>query len=137
MLKTKEDSFRNKVVYRINNTWIGQLLRSFDSFGHPVTLTYKNYSEYRSIFGGVSSLIINLVIFIYGMILLSNTISKADSLVSTSISKVDLTDGSYYSLVLNKDNFDIAYQPSYSGSNPNISPSNVNLYFSMYFQTVE
>ena len=70
------------------------------------------------------------------MLLFSQTVSKKTYLVSTSTSKVDLYDGLNHTLVLNKDNFDISYQPWYSGSNDKIRAkiSNLDLYFSMYFQ---
>ena len=87
----------------------GKMLRNLDSFGHPVTLTYNNKSEYQSIFGGVASLILNIGVFIYAMLLFSQTVSKKTYLVSTSTSKVDLYDGLNHTLVLNKDNFDISY----------------------------
>ena len=87
----------------------GKILRNIDSFGHPVTLTYNNKSEYQSIFGGVASLILNIGVFIYAMLLFSQTVSKKTYLVSTSTSKVDLYDGLNHKLVLNKDNFDISY----------------------------
>ena len=44
---------------------ISQIKREQDIYGHQINLTYKNSSTFKSIFGGVSIIIVRVVIFAF------------------------------------------------------------------------
>ena len=65
------------------------LLKSIDTFGIPVSLTYKNEPEIRSVIGGLFTLVARLVIAIYFFIECIEVFNKKYD-VQTSLLKRDL-----------------------------------------------
>ncbi len=49
---------------------VKHFLKTFDQYGHPVTLQYKNDSHYRTPFGGIVSILTIIGLFIWFAILL-------------------------------------------------------------------
>ncbi len=82
------------------------LLKSVDSYGIPVSLTYKKNPEIRSVFGGLVTVLARLVVVIYFCIQCKSIIDKEYD-VQTSLLKRDLRqDATIYNLT--HDNFDFA-----------------------------
>ena len=44
--------------------WLGKTIKRQDAFGTPITVNYKGDSTYKSIFGGVVTLLIFTVILV-------------------------------------------------------------------------
>jgi hypothetical protein len=44
---------------------IGSFIESVDMFGHPINLTYNRKSSYKTVFGGIVSIIAGGLIFAY------------------------------------------------------------------------
>jgi hypothetical protein len=44
---------------------IGNLIENVDMFGHPINLTYNRKPSYKTVFGGVISIIAGGLIFAY------------------------------------------------------------------------
>jgi hypothetical protein len=40
-------------------------VKGVDNYGHPITLTYKNESEFKSLLGGIATLIFRIAILAY------------------------------------------------------------------------
>ena len=43
------------------------LMKSIDTYGYPITLTYKSQSEYQSVFGGMLTILFRLLVLLYVM----------------------------------------------------------------------
>ena len=40
-------------------------VKELDQYGYPITLTYKNDTEYKSVFGGIATLFFRILVFLY------------------------------------------------------------------------
>jgi hypothetical protein len=84
----------------------GTLLKSFDTFGIPVSLTYKEKPEIRSVIGGLFTITARLAIAVYFCIACAGIFNR-NYTVQTSLLNRDLTkDVTLYNLTEN--NFDFA-----------------------------
>ena len=87
-----------------------RFLKTFDQYGHPVTLQYKKDSSFRTPFGGFISLLMMLGLFVWFIILMRETINRENFTIVNSILRRDPNLESD-SLILNRTNFDIAFAP--------------------------
>ena len=78
-------------------------------YGHPVTLTFKKDSHYKSVLGGIVSIISFTGVLIYFLILLQALITRQNFQVSSAVTMRDEMDYSF-TLKLNPSNFDFAYK---------------------------
>ena len=54
---------KSKTVKNMKKVW--SLLKSIDTFGIPVSLTFKGHPEIKSVIGGIFTVIASLVVGIY------------------------------------------------------------------------
>ncbi len=92
---------------------ISNFLRSQDSLGYPVSLTYKGENTYRSSLGGFLTLIGKLLILIYFCFQIKAVILQEKKKVTANIEKVDLLHSPI--IYLNDSNFKVAIKLEYSG----------------------
>jgi hypothetical protein len=109
---------------------VGEFLRQYDCFGHPITFTYKRYPEYRSKLGGLISLSVFIGMLIYSIIIFKETVKREVYTVTSSTTKRDLFFENT-TLSLTKDNFDIAYM--LSGIKNKTVMDNIQDYLSIFF----
>ena len=100
-------------------------------FGHPINLKYEGNAEYRSVFGGIVTIISMVVLSLYTSLLLyriaKNQAYSINNFIELKSQSIDGED----SLILNMTNFDIAYYYMYTGkSKPkDIVDNNFDEYF--------
>ena len=80
-------------------------LRSQDSHGHPIQLTFDGETQYQSTLGGILSMLSKALVLSYFIYLVKLVIGREQYTVMGSIIKQGY--GSSESLVLNDQNFDI------------------------------
>ena len=44
---------------------LSQWVKGFDNYGYPISLTYKNESEFKSLLGGIATIMFRFAIFMY------------------------------------------------------------------------
>ena len=97
------------MIYRLNS-----LLRTQDNYGHPINLTYKSDTTYKSTLGGVLSLIAKIGMIIFFIVELKNVFSKqfrltvTEKLINTAIDPA--------SIHLDRHKFDFAVRIVYQGA---------------------
>ena len=68
-----------------------RIIRSIDSYGHPISLTYKNESTFKSLLGGVFTILTRLCVFafllseILDVINKKSTVKIADQIINYSL----------------------------------------------------
>lgn len=112
-----------------------KFVRSFDQFGHPLTLKYKGRQTYKSFLGGLVTIIVVSFILVYFFVMIKESVRFEKFTVITSLQKQNLAKGEN-ELILNKDIFDIAYKAFYIGSDQEIS-ENLDEYFYFAFERVK
>ena len=87
--------------------WTANMIRSYDHFASPVSLTFKGKKRFSTIIGGFFSLLMILIVLCYGGILINILINKSETMRSLSISNRDISsNANIYSL--NSDNFGVS-----------------------------
>ena len=82
--------------------WFGRSIyrsiKKFDLFSQRIMLTYKGESSFSTLLGGVASLIIMAVVWVYAFFLFQTMINRGNSNNSKSSAFVDLSvqDEDYY-----------------------------------------
>eukprot|EP00347_Sterkiella_histriomuscorum_P017935 403347419 len=98
------------------NQWLLRFIKSSDAFGHPITLSYKDSSTYKSIFGGVVTLLARISLLVYFLIQITSVFQRQVCYITASTTYENLGN-SQRTVNLNKDNFDIGLaiyrRPSY------------------------
>lgn len=102
-------------------------LRDNDNYGHPVTLTYKKFPEFRSPLGGLISLLITLFMLSFFGYLMNQCITRQQVQVLSSTIRSDLNEDPTV-LTLNISNFDIAFLPFISSGQNALNATNVDQY---------
>jgi hypothetical protein len=69
---------------------IAKFARDRDTFGHPIALTYKGNSTYKTVLGGTLTIIAGFAIFSYFLVAALSVINRQISL-KNSVTPVDLT----------------------------------------------
>lgn len=83
-----------------------EALKSLDIYGYPITLTYKNQSSYKTILGGILSLITGCLVIIFAGYELAKLIRR--DVNPTSYSEViDTSTAGVYNIT--REQFDIAF----------------------------
>ena len=59
-----------------------RLIRSFDKFGEAPKLRYKGEEQYKTKFGGVISLMINVFVLVFAVIKIKQVVDKSDNSVA-------------------------------------------------------
>ncbi len=98
---------------------MGEGLRKIDRFGHPISLTYKNETTFKSSFGGTMTLLSILTLLAYFGVLLSQIIYSENYSITNSrfIRNLYLDDTAYD---FDTSNFDLAFHLSYLGPDPSV-----------------
>lgn len=79
--KMKPPSFFNKSL---------DYLRKIDTFGHPITLTYKGEPTFKSPLGGFFTLAVYAIVISYFLTLLKGVITRENFTVTNTIKRRDL-----------------------------------------------
>ncbi|CDW71506.1 UNKNOWN [Stylonychia lemnae] len=85
-----------------------ELITNLDSFGHPITLTYKNQSTYKSLFGGIVTILIQLVVGGYFISQLAAVFNRDGSQITRQTKIMDLVLNDQ-KIQLDRSNFEIAF----------------------------
>eukprot|EP00347_Sterkiella_histriomuscorum_P010053 403338865 len=87
----------NTIIRRIRNN---------DAFGHPITLSYKDSSTYKSVFGGIVTLFSRIALFAYFLVQIISVWQRQTYNIATSTTYENLS-VSGKQIILNTSNFDI------------------------------
>lgn len=105
----------------MGTTGLKQLYRLFkkgvkhtDSFSTPIYLTYKGEQKYKTIYGGLTSILLSIFIFLYTIYLFNILITRGDTSTSTNTEVKDLYQSSKVHEI-GKANFAFAF--AYRGTN--------------------
>eukprot|EP00347_Sterkiella_histriomuscorum_P014184 403361841 len=82
-------------------------IRNLDSYGHPISLSYKDSSTYKSVFGGIFTLIARIGLLAYFLVDISQVFQKQRYQITLSTTFRDLVT-SEKQILLNRNNFDVA-----------------------------
>lgn len=123
--KIKGPSILNKTM---------QYLRRIDNFGHPITLTYKGDSTFKSPLGGFFTLAVYAIVLSFFFTLLKAVIIRDNFTVTNTYTKRDIQDTSSI-LDLSIDNFEIALSARWINPLPNNSTATPAEYFHVSFKT--
>ena len=85
---------------------IGSLIQKCDLYGHPINLTYNGEETFKSILGGVFSILYSLAVLAWLVASIAGAINHDGSITTSSYFRDTTLDNATYSL--NKSNFDIA-----------------------------
>jgi hypothetical protein len=69
---------------------VKQLIKSVDSYGVPVSLTYKGDPQIKSVFGGLATIIARIIVIAY-FVYQCNKVLKRDFAIETSVMKRNLS----------------------------------------------
>ena len=69
---------------------VKQLIKSVDSYGVPVSLTYKGDPQIKSVFGGLATIIARIIVISY-FVYQCNKVLKRDFAIETSVMKRNLS----------------------------------------------
>lgn len=86
-------------------------MRSFDSYGHPINLTYNGDSTFKSTVGGFFTILARIAIFGYLVSELLNVIDKKSIVKVSEIIRDTALDKTLYNFT--QDNFDMAVRLNY------------------------
>ena len=78
-MKERQQKLKNKHVFPHN---CGEIFRSIDIFGHPISLTFKGKHSYKTTFGAIVTAIVGLGIVAYALSRLQHMISRQDPVLS-------------------------------------------------------
>ena len=95
-------------------TSVANKLRNIDAYGHPINLTYKNDTTYKSLLGGAATILTRIGIFAFFLVELMNVINKKDSIRTSSIVRDFAIDPTVYTL--NETVFDLAVNFYYNNA---------------------
>eukprot|EP00347_Sterkiella_histriomuscorum_P012669 403367679 len=109
---------------------ISRKLKNQDAFGHPITLSYKDSSTYKSLFGGIVTLFSRIALFAYFLVQIISVFQRKNFNIATSTTYENLS-ASDKTINLNRTNFDIGFG-MFRGSNYSYSLDYYE-YFSVYF----
>eukprot|EP00347_Sterkiella_histriomuscorum_P004095 403361770 len=109
---------------------ISRNLKNQDAFGHPITLSYKDSSTYKSLFGGIVTLFSRIALFAYFLVQVIAVFKRENYNTATSTTYENLS-ASDKSIILNRTNFDIGFA-LYRDTNYTYSLDYYE-YFSVYF----
>ncbi len=89
-----------------------RFLKNIDSYGIPVSLTYKNLPLIHSVTGGVATLLARLIVGVYIVLQCKAVIDKVYTVQSSILKRDQTVDKTMYNLTL--DNFDFAVYMDYA-----------------------
>jgi len=89
-------------------------IRNVDSFGHPIQLTYKSEESFKTIFGGVVTLLTRLILIVYLCISLRAIFDK-DAATGRQLSSTDVV-RTPDNFTMNYTNFQMAIRPYFQVS---------------------
>lgn len=113
------------------------MIKSFDSYGYKIQLTYKNENKYKTFLGGLVTLIAYLGVFIFFVVLMKQVIYRENFTVNSFAVKSDVLETGR-NVELSIDNFDMAIQVVCLGCTDIIAkPEDVHQYFSVYILNSE
>ena len=82
-----------------------------DIYGHPINLTYKEHETYKSVLGGVFTIISRLLVCIYLILEFKSVVDKKSTITSTEKIINIATNSTQYTLDQNM--FDFAVRINY------------------------
>ena len=90
---------------------VKKLIKSVDSYGVPVSLTYKGDPQIKSLFGGAATIIARILVVAY-FVYQSISVLNREFTIQTSVKKRDLSkdDNIFH---FNKTNFDFGIHLQY------------------------
>ncbi len=91
-----------------------KLLKGQDAFGHKITLNYQNQPTFRSVFGGIVTILLRLALFGYFLSNMIDVINKAQNDITFSAFRRNLSFDPH-TLNLTKNEFDMGLFVSYFG----------------------
>ena len=96
-------------------------VKSIDSFGEPISLTYQGDNYSRSAFGGFMTLVGQILAVVYMSYQLAWVFQRGNVRLSYSSLRIDLNDfGDSPPMNLSTDNFNFAINVHYVGSDPSV-----------------
>eukprot|EP00347_Sterkiella_histriomuscorum_P003157 403365373 len=97
-------------------------VKGTDQFGHPIRLTYKNNDTYKTLPGGIVTLILRIAILVYFITEVVNVFQKKSTVTNSSYIRNTAIDTTEYHLDQSK--WDIAFNMQYQF--PNDPKYNIN-----------
>jgi hypothetical protein len=94
------------VIKRKSTSKLLKFIKSIDIYGHPISLTYKSETTYKSIIGGFSTILSRAAILGYLASYLVNVYNNDCTINKSSIFRNTIIDNTTY--YLNESNFDFA-----------------------------
>eukprot|EP00347_Sterkiella_histriomuscorum_P005887 403354895 len=111
---------------------VGKQVRNIDKFGHPISLTYKRDSTFKSTFGGIMTIFSVLSLLAFFAIQLKIVINREQYTINNTNYVKDLYEDNREN-VFELSSFDFAAQLTYRGQDPAILEDNLHTYFSIQF----
>ena len=106
------------------------LVTMLDLFGHPVTLKARGSPSFKSMLGGFTTLIVFALVLAQFAYLCNQTLRREIYQIVSSTSRRDLNFDNT-TLILTKDNFDIAFYPFFQSGQGEVTLDNFEDYFSV------
>ena len=94
-------------------SWTMNLIKSFDRFGQPISLKFRNNNTYRSTIGGLMTIMVYTVLLVYLSLNLKAVFLKEEYTVQSSTERFDIAFDNRV-VYLNKTNFDIGVHLLYT-----------------------
>ena len=90
------------------NRGFSTFIKNMDHYGYPITLTYRNDTEFKSILGGIVTLGFRIVVFTFVIFQMKDIIQKKRDVVWRTVHNNLVKDETPFNLT--KENFDIAWR---------------------------
>ena len=86
------------MIFKSGFKWLTKRVQSFDVYGRTITFTYKGHDQYNTFVGGVTSIVIMSIIFVYAVNLFTVMINRKDtnSTVNTVINDLSQDNNPLY-----------------------------------------
>ena len=66
--------------------WLNDKIRSKDIYGKSITFTYKGEEQYTTFIGGLTSIVIKFIIFVFGLSILLNMVNRKNT--NSSVNRI-------------------------------------------------
>ena len=119
-------------------SYICSKVKSNDFYTKQITFSYNQEDGFKTILGGVVSIAIKLILFVYALALISVIINRSDTKrsVNTTVKNLALDDTKYY---IGKGTFAIAFMMNDGGNNLLMDPQyfEISFYNGFYHRAPE
>ena len=63
--------------------WLSKMIKPLDKFGIPILLNYKGDSSYKTVIGGLVSIVITVILLWYAWVLFITMINRQNSVINS------------------------------------------------------